>query len=88
VPRLELAEAERVSLRSVRVGRLAGIPIGVQPLWLLIVALIARSLGAVYCPDQAPGAPPAAAYALGRLDLLSITDVNRTLRALELSGKV
>jgi Zn-dependent protease len=54
-----------VSLRSVRVGRLAGIPIGVQPLWLLIVVLIAWSLGAVYYPDRAPGIAPAAAYALG-----------------------
>jgi Zn-dependent protease len=54
-----------VSLRSVRIGRLAGIPIGVQPLWLLIVVLIAWSLGAVYYPDQAPGIAPAAAYALG-----------------------
>jgi Zn-dependent protease len=59
-----------MSLRSIRVGRLAGIPIGVQPLWLLIVALITWSLGAVYYPDQAPGIAPAAAYALGLLSAL------------------
>lgn len=41
-----------MSLRSVRVGRLSGIPIGIQPLWLVIVALITVSLGATYYPDQ------------------------------------
>lgn len=51
--------------RSVRIGRLAGIPIGVQPLWLLIVALITWSLGAVYFPDRVDGIAPLAAYALG-----------------------
>lgn len=54
-----------MNLRSIRVGRLAGIPIGVQPLWLLIVVLIAWSLGAVYYPDRDPGIAPVAAYALG-----------------------
>lgn len=34
-----------MNLRSVRVGRLSGIPIGIQPLWLVIVALITVSLG-------------------------------------------
>jgi Zn-dependent protease len=56
--------------RSVRVGRLAGIPIGVQPLWFIIVGLITWSLGAVYYPDQAPGIAPAAAYGLGLLSAL------------------
>ncbi|MGD9736050.1 MAG: site-2 protease family protein [Solirubrobacterales bacterium] len=51
--------------RSVRIGRLAGIPIGVQPLWLLIVGLITWSLGAVYFPDRVDGIAPLAAYALG-----------------------
>jgi Zn-dependent protease len=59
-----------VSLRSFRVGRLAGIPIGVQPLWLVIVALIAWSLGAVYYPDRVPGIAPVAAYSLGLLSAL------------------
>jgi Zn-dependent protease len=59
-----------MSLRSIRVGRLAGIPIGVQPLWLLVVGLITWSLGAVYYPDQAPGIAPGAAYALGFLSAL------------------
>jgi Zn-dependent protease len=59
-----------MSMRSIRVGRLAGIPIGVQPLWLVIVALITVSLGAVYYPDEAPGIAPAAAYALGLLSAL------------------
>ena len=59
-----------MSLRSIRVGRLAGIPIGVQPLWLVIVALITVSLGAAYYPDEAPGIAPAAAYGLGLLSAL------------------
>ncbi len=57
-------------MRSIRVGRLAGIPIGVQPLWLVIVALLTASLGAVYYPDEAPGIAPAAAYGLGLLSAL------------------
>jgi Zn-dependent protease len=59
-----------MSLRSVRIGSLAGIPIGIQPLWLVIVALITWSLGAVYYPDEVPGIAPAAAYALGLLSAL------------------
>jgi len=50
---------------SVRIGRLAGIPIGINPLWLLIVALITWSLGTAYYPDQVSGIAPTAAYALG-----------------------
>jgi len=59
-----------MNMRSVRIGRLAGIPIGVQPLWLAIVALITWSLGAVYYPDEVPGIAPFAAYALGLLSAL------------------
>lgn len=59
-----------MSLRSIRVGRLSGIPIGIQPLWLVIVALITVSLGSTYYPDQAPGLAPAAAYGLGLLSAL------------------
>ncbi len=54
-----------MSLRSIRVGRLAGIPIGIQPLWLVIVGLITWSLGAVYYPDRDPGIAAGAAYGLG-----------------------
>ncbi len=49
----------------IRLGRLFGIPIGVQPAWLVIVALIAWSLGAGYYPEQDPGIAAPAAYALG-----------------------
>ncbi len=59
-----------MTLRSIRLGRLAGIPIGVQPLWLLVVGLITWSLGAVYYPDEAPGIAPVAAYSLGLLSAL------------------
>jgi len=57
-------------MRSIRIGRLAGIPIGFQPLWLAIVVLIAWSLGAAYYPDEAPGIAPLAAYGLGLLSAL------------------
>ena len=50
---------------ALRIGRLAGIPIGVHPLWLAIVALITWSLGASYFPDQVSGISAGAAYALG-----------------------
>jgi Zn-dependent protease len=50
---------------GVRVGRLAGIPISIHPLWLIIVALITWSLGEAYYPEEVPGIAPAAAYALG-----------------------
>ncbi len=55
---------------SIRVGRLGGVPIGVQPLWLLIVALVTVSLGSAYYPDQVPGITPVAAYGLGLLSAL------------------
>jgi Zn-dependent protease len=54
-----------MSMRSIRIGRLVGIPIGVQPLWVVIVALITFSLGAVYYPDRVSGIAPALAYSLG-----------------------
>jgi Zn-dependent protease/CBS domain-containing protein len=50
---------------ALKVGRLAGIPISIHPLWLAIVALITWSLGASYYPDEVPGISPAAAYGLG-----------------------
>ncbi|MGZ4186646.1 MAG: site-2 protease family protein [Solirubrobacteraceae bacterium] len=51
--------------RSIRVARIAGIPVGVSPLWLIIVALITWSLGDGYYPGQVHGITPAASYALG-----------------------
>ncbi len=59
-----------MNIKSVRLGRLAGIPIGVQPLWLVIVVLITWSLGAVYYPEEVNGIAPVAAYSLGLLSAL------------------
>jgi Zn-dependent protease len=59
-----------MKMGSIRVGRLAGIPIGVQPLWLAIVGLITWSLGAVYYPNQVAGIAPGLAYGLGLLSAL------------------
>jgi Zn-dependent protease len=51
--------------RSIRIARIAGIPVGVSPLWLIIVALITWSLGAGYYPGEVHGITPLASYALG-----------------------
>jgi hypothetical protein len=48
-----------MGIGSFRAGRVAGIPIGVQPLWLVIVGPVTWSLGAVYYPDQVAGIDPA-----------------------------
>lgn len=51
--------------KGIEVGRLAGIPISVHPLWLVVVALITFSLGSAYYPEAAPDTSAFAAYALG-----------------------
>ena len=51
--------------RSYRVGSIAGIPVGVSPLWLVIVALITWVLGASYFPEQVHGISAGASYGLG-----------------------
>lgn len=51
--------------RSFRIARIAGIPVGVSPWWLAIVALITWSLGGSYFPEVVHGISPAASYALG-----------------------
>lgn len=50
---------------SIRVARIAGIPLGIHPLWFAVVALITWSLGAAYYPEEIAGIAPLAAYALG-----------------------
>lgn len=52
---------------TVRIGRLAGVPIGVHPLWLVIVALLTPALGDSYFPTEAPGLSDGVAYLLGLL---------------------
>jgi len=51
--------------RSFRIARIAGIPVGVSPWWLAIVALITWSLGSGYFPEVVHGIAPGASYALG-----------------------
>ena len=66
----------RPSVRSVghtlRIGRLAGIPIGIQPLWLVVVALITYSLGHDYYAVEDPRLSSAASYALGLLSAVAL----------------
>jgi len=56
--------------RSFRIARIAGIPVGVSPLWLIIVALITWSLGAGYYPVEVKGIAPLASYGLGLASVL------------------
>lgn len=51
--------------RSFRIARIAGIPVGVSPWWLVIVALITWSLGASYFPEVISGLAPGVGYLLG-----------------------
>ena len=55
-----------------RVGRLLGVPIGIHPLWLVVVGLITWSLGSTYFPDADPALSETAAYALGLLAALGL----------------
>ena len=56
--------------RSVRVARIAGISVGISPLWLIVVALITWSLGAGYYPSEVHGITTAGSYALGLVSAL------------------
>lgn len=51
--------------RSIRIARIAGIPVGVSPWWLVIVALITWSLGASYFPEEIAGLASGVGYLLG-----------------------
>jgi Zn-dependent protease len=57
---------------TLRIGSLAGIPIGVQPLWLLVVGLITYALGHDYFPSQDRGLSDLAGYLLGLLSALAL----------------
>lgn len=57
---------------TLRLGRLAGIPVGVHPLWLLVVGLITWALGKDYFPTEAPGLGAGAAYLLGLASALAL----------------
>jgi len=61
-----------MSRGTFRVGRIAGIPIGIHPLWLVIVGLFTWALGSSYFPDADPGLSTAAAYALGLISVLGL----------------
>lgn len=57
---------------TLQIGRLAGIPIAIHPLWFAIVALFTVALGADYYPSAVPGIEPSAAYALGLATVLAL----------------
>ena len=56
--------------RTIRIARIAGIPIGISPWWLAIVALFTWMLGSSYFPEAVQGISPALAYALGFASVL------------------
>jgi Zn-dependent protease len=56
--------------RSYKIARIAGIPVGISPWWLAIVALITWSLGAGYYPVEVKGITPLASYGLGLASVL------------------
>ncbi len=56
--------------RSIRIARIAGIPVGVSPWWLVIVALFTWLLGASYFPEVIAGVSPGVSYALGLASVL------------------
>ena len=56
--------------RSFRIARIAGIPVGVSPWWLVIVALFTWVLGASYFPEVVHNISPAVSYALGLASVL------------------
>lgn len=56
--------------RTVKVGRIAGIPVGISPWWLVIVALFTWSLGSSYFPAEVKGISSLAAYGLGLASVL------------------
>ena len=60
------------SATTLHVGRLAGIPIGIQPLWLVIVAFLTYTLGHDVFSVEDPGLSSSAAYALGLASALGL----------------
>lgn len=55
---------------SWRIGRLAGVPIGIQPLWLVVVGLITYSLGHDYFPQADHGLSEPVSYLLALVSAL------------------
>jgi Zn-dependent protease/predicted transcriptional regulator len=51
--------------RSIKIATVAGIPIGISPWWLAMVALISWLPGESWFPDAVEGIAPATAYAMG-----------------------
>ncbi len=56
--------------RSFKIARIAGIPVGVNPWWLVIVVLFTWILGDSYYPAEVHGISATASYGLGLLSIL------------------
>jgi Zn-dependent protease len=58
--------------RSIRIARIAGIPVGISPWWLLIVVLLTWSLADGYFAERDPALSAAAALALALAAVLLV----------------
>ena len=58
--------------RNPRVARIAGIPVGISPWRLVIVAFLMWSLGSGYFQQRVPELAPVAAFALALASVLAI----------------
>lgn len=56
--------------RSWRFARIAGIPVGISPWWVAIVAIFTWLLGSSYYPEIVHGIAPLASYGLGLASVL------------------
>jgi Zn-dependent protease len=59
-----------VTGRSIRIARIAGIPVGISPWWLVIVVLLTWSVGIDFFEVQAPQLARASALALALASVL------------------
>jgi CBS domain-containing protein len=63
---------DRVPGRSIRIARIAGIPVGTSPWWLVIVALLTWSIGVDFLRGARPGAGARGGPGLALASVLAI----------------
>jgi len=56
--------------KNIRIGRIAGIPVGISPWWIAVVVLLTWDLGASYYPNVVPGISHGASYALAFVSVI------------------
>src|SRR6266536_2969751 len=81
-----LNQGETPMQSSIRLGRIAGIDIGLHYTWIFAVVLIAWSLALGYFPDVVPGLGVGTYWALGIIAALMLFCVSPPPRARSLPG--